>query len=119
MTISAISIYVSDLTAAAQFYVDILGFRIERSIGEYATKLVHDGPSLLLCAGGPADEAPRYPAGIVLGHRTANLTQRIAELRAKGVTFLQESPEPFPKGQFIAFRDPFGMCHELLEYSDS
>lgn len=116
MTISAISVYVSDLPAATRFYVEVLGFRVKESYGEYATKLETDGPSLLLCAGGtPADDT-RYPSGVVLGHRTLDLKKRIADLQVQGVVFVHAKPEAFPAGRFVAFRDPFGINHELLEY---
>ena len=118
MTISTISIYVSDLPAAVRFYVDVLGFRVEQSYGDDITKLDSDGPSLLLCAGAaPTPPAVRYPGGIVLGHRTLDLTKRIEELRGKGIRFVHERPERFPAGRYVAFTDPFGVVHELLEYA--
>jgi catechol 2,3-dioxygenase-like lactoylglutathione lyase family enzyme len=118
MTISAISIYVSDLPAASRFYIDVLGFRVAESYGDYATKLEGDGPTLLLCAGGvPTGREARYPSGVVLGHRTLDLERRVAELRSKGVDFVQKVPETFPAGRYLAFVDPFGIGHELLEYT--
>ncbi len=117
MNISAISIYVTDLEAATRFYTEVLGFRIERTLGDYATKLESASFSLLLCAGATGLVAPPpYPSGVVLGLPTPNLEKRIEELRTHGARFLQDKPEPFPMGRFIAFVDPFGVTHELLEY---
>jgi lactoylglutathione lyase len=115
MTISAISVYVSDLAAATRFYTEVLGFEVKQSFGDYATKLTSDGPSLLLCAGGGKTPG-NYPSGVVLGHSTKDLDKKMNELRQKGVKLLHDQPEPFPAGRYAAFTDPFGTVHELLEY---
>jgi predicted enzyme related to lactoylglutathione lyase len=115
MTISAISIFVSDLEAAKSFYADVLGYAVTATFDGYAAKLANEGPSLLVCAGGPAKMGAPYPSGVVLGHKTANLETRIAELKGR-VDFVHTSPEPFPAGRYLAFTDPFGIHHELLEY---
>ena len=117
MTISAISVYVPDLTLATEFYTKCLGFRVAQSFDDYAVKLEGDGPSLLLCAGGSPSPA-RYPSGVVLGHRTADVNARVAALqKTPGVAILHDEPQPFPAGRYVAFTDPFGVSHELLEYA--
>ncbi len=117
MQVCAISIYVTDLDKGAKFYSEVMGLKInERS--PYVVQLQHDGADIVLC---PAEKAaqPNYPqsCGVVLGFTTGNLAQSISSLKANKVKLLHDAPQEFPVGHYVAFQDPFGNVHELLEFN--
>jgi hypothetical protein len=39
----------------------------------------------------------------------------MAEMQAKGAEFITTEPQDIDVGRFVAFRDPFGNVHELIE----
>lgn len=120
-----IQISVTDLEEAWHFYVETLGIRGIKRFG--AGKAFHleleDGPIVLVY---PATRKriDRYPdeATVTLVFHTPNLHETVASWKRKGVQFVGISwsadasgvgESPF--GPFIAFRDPFGNVHELLQ----
>ena len=116
--ICAISIYVNDLKKGARFYSDVLGLKMKKEL-PYLVLLDSDGVDMVL---GAAEEPSKvdYPKGsaVVLGFQTKNLLESIGQLQAKGVSLIHSTPQDFPGGKFIAFRDPSGNVHELLEFSN-
>ena len=113
----AVSIYAHDLDKAADFYSSILGLKVKHKM-PYVVVLDHDGVDLVLCQAEKPVQS-NYPAssGVVLGFPTPNLGDSIKTLKAKGVGLVHDAPQDFPGGQFVAFRDPSGNVHELLEFS--
>lgn len=73
---------------------------------------------MVLCQA-EAATAVDYPSGstVVLGFQTENLLESMDQLQAKKVSLIHSTPQDFPGGKFIAFRDPSGNVHELLEFS--
>ena len=114
--VAAISIYVTDLDEAANFYDSILGLKVKHRL-PYLVVLEGGGPDVVLCQ---AQELAKvnYPDGsaVVLGFPTENLTQDIARLQAKGARLIHSTPQDFPDGKYIAFSDPSGNVIELLEF---
>ena len=43
--------------------------------------------------------------------------EKVKELKAKGVPFIHESPGQNQWGRYMAFKDPSGIVHELMESS--
>jgi lactoylglutathione lyase len=116
--IAAISIYVTDLDAAAKFYSEVLGFKVQRKIPPYIIQLEHDGVDVVLCqAEKPARGEYPQASATVLGIATANLKQSVERLKASKAEVLHDQPQEFPGGHFVAFRDPAGNVLELLEFS--
>ena len=116
-SVAAISIYVHDLKAAEQFYVDLLGFEVASRPVPFITELRHDGVSVVLCAAErPATTEYTKDAGVVLGLVSENVERHARALRSKGATVLFESAQEFPVGVFNAVRDPSGNVVELLEF---
>jgi len=114
--VCTISIYVKDLDEAAEFYSGVLGLKVKQKM-PYVVLLEHEGTDLVLCqAEKPA--AANYPEGssVVLGFRTDNLAESIKLFRSKQVALIHQTPQDFPAGHFIAFCDPSGNVHELLEF---
>ena len=135
LRIGVAEIDVMDLDAAWEFYVETLGIPgrsidheghvgawgvgrgkpFELDLGQGHIVLVYRGSVL----------APTtYPngTGVKLAFFTDDIVKTVAEWRAKGVEFIpiEWSPDTSgiassPFGPFIAFRDPFGTVHELLQ----
>ncbi len=115
--IVSVSVYVHDIELAKRFYVGALGFTQEESMGDYGFKLSHEGAAFVVLSGGKKSD-PAYPGGVVLGIPTEDAEAEARLLRKAGVTFVVETPEPFPLGRFIAVSDPSGNVIELLEFSE-
>ncbi len=128
-TVSLIQINVTDVAAAKEFYVDTLGFPMaEYGIQGVVTLLNGDGAPILLY---PVEQRVEhdYPnqTGALLVFHVEDIDQTVEEWKSKGVEFIRISFSeeesgiaPCPFGRFIAFRDPFGNVHEILQpYSES
>ncbi len=116
--ICVICFNVPDMDIALQFYRDKLGFEVEDD--RYYPDIVeleHEGaPLILFRSGESAPEGFPNMARTVVDIETEDLASRMEELRAKGVEFIHEIPQPCPVGVYAAFKDPFGNVHELLEF---
>jgi len=47
--------------------------------------------------------------------RTNDLAGTMGQMKSKGVDFIFSQPQTINVGSFVAFRDPFGNVHELIE----
>lgn len=114
--VSIIEIVVSDMQAGREFYVDKLGFQVKsESYLPDILVLAHDGVDLVLSAG-RADIQLDYPfsSGTRLIFEVADIQAVHADYLAKGIEIVDE-PRQIPPGQFLAFRDPFGNVHGLIQ----
>lgn len=116
--ICAISIYVSNMELAKQFYCEQLGFQIAQEFDETLVELLHDGIPVILCQVELATQS-NYPnqSQVVIGLQTDNLVQSITEMKDKGIEVVYNTPQPCPPGYYSAIKDPFGNIIELLEFS--
>jgi lactoylglutathione lyase len=117
MRISAVLINVCDMDQAIDFYSDKLGFTVQsRKLYPRMVRLEHEHIALLLYRV-PMPVHLDYPkvAQSLLNFETSDLVASIQDLKARGVEFIHQSPQPCPVGAYAAFRDPFGNVHELLE----
>ncbi|WCF10774.1 VOC family protein [Paenibacillus thiaminolyticus] len=113
-----ISIYVSDLELAKQFYCGKLGFEVSRKYDANTVSLKHENiPIVLYQVEQPARTDYPQQAQVVLGLETDNLAGTMAKLAAQGIQTIYDTPQPCPPGAYNAFRDPFGNVIELLEFS--
>lgn len=97
--LGVISIYVSDLELAKEFYCGKLGFEISREYDANTVSLKHEGiPIVLYRVEQPAQ--PVYPqqAQVVIGLETDNLAAAIADLAAQGIEAVYDGPQPCPRG---------------------
>lgn len=117
-SVCVISIYVSNMVLAKQFYSDKLGFEISQEYDESLVSLKHEGVPVILCQV-EHNVQSNYPnqSQVVLGLQTDNLIQSIAELKALGIEVIYDTPQPCPPGFYSAIRDPFGNVIEILEFS--
>ena len=126
--LSIAQINVTDLNLAWRFYVDTLGMTGRWSLGRgKAFELDVQDRVRVLVYPVSLPAVKQYPegAGVTLVFATEDLEQTIHDWRQKEVTFIPAAwadrstgiaTSPF--GRFIAFADPFGNVHELIESSD-
>ncbi|UCE11453.1 MAG: VOC family protein [Candidatus Thorarchaeota archaeon] len=113
-----IGIYVTDMEASLDFYVNKLGFKVDYVYDETClVTLENDGPTVVI----EKTEEPNpatYPSSsqVVLAVETKNLEKTSRKLKDSGVEFLHDGPQEFPAGTFMAFRDPSGNILELLQF---
>ena len=114
-SVTAISIYVTDLDQATRFYSEAFGLTVKERIDGVLVELEHNGPALVLCLSDTA-ATRAYPGGVVLGFPSRDLKADSARLRQAGAKFVHGAPEPFPAGEFMACFDPFGNAIEMLQF---
>lgn len=119
--VCVIQVNVTDMERAIEFYCDTIGFEV--SSKEYYPAIVslkHEPiPFILNLVEKPVEiDYPRQ-AQSLLNIQTESLATAMEVLKAKGVEFVHDTPQPCPVGVYAAFRDPFGNVHELLEFRDT
>jgi catechol 2,3-dioxygenase-like lactoylglutathione lyase family enzyme len=113
-----IGIYVDDMDKAVDFYCEKLGFKVAESYDDGCiVRLENKGPPVIL---EKVDKAARieYPghSQVVLGVETEDIEKTSGDLKAKGVEFMHDKPQPFVAGLVMAMRDPSGNVLELLQF---
>ena len=126
ISIDHIGIAVSDLDAALKFYRDALGLEVEAP-EEVASQWVRAyfvpaGGAALELLEGTADDSPitKYVAkrGPGLHHitlRVDDIGAALAQLKARGVRLIDESPRPGAHGSLVAFIHPASAHGVLVE----
>ena len=128
LRLGIVQINVTDLAAAWRFYVDTLGLQGVERLGR--GKPFHlmpengeNGPAILVY---PVEKtaARSYPddTGVTLVFYTPDIRGTVTAWKKKGVEFIPiawsreaSGIAETPFGPFVAFRDPFGNVHELLQ----
>lgn len=117
--VCVISINVTDMKVAKQFYCEKLGFEISKEYDETLVSLKHEGVALLLYqVQEPATTVYERNAQIVIGIETKDIKQAMQLYQEQGIEFIYDSPKPCPPGCYNAFYDPFGNVIELLEFTN-
>jgi len=120
-----IQVNVTDLAEARRFYRDVLGVPLREPFGaEGPFELDLGVPVTVLVYAVPRRVPVDYPeqTGLTLVLHTDDLERTVSRWRDAGVDFVpiawsQDASgiARCPYGRFIAFRDPFGNVHELLQ----
>jgi catechol 2,3-dioxygenase-like lactoylglutathione lyase family enzyme len=126
--IGIVQINVTDLNRAWQFYVETLGLNGKQIFGRgkaFQLEPDRNGPIILVYPVAKMSQRD-YPneTGLTLVFYVDDLQLTVAEWRQKGVSFIpiswardKSGIAESPFGLFIAFQDPFGNVHELLQPS--
>jgi len=113
--ICVVGVYVRDIKAARQFYCDKLGFEVAAEYGDCIVQLKNEG--VVFVVEEIQGDFPQEPC-VVIATPTDDIEKEMARLRKLGVTFIHDTPQPFPEGVFTAYRDPSGNLLELLEFKE-
>lgn len=112
------TIYVSNLARAVDFYVHALGYEMKARYGQCIAQLRTQGATLVIQEIEEGQTIPDRPS-TVLAFRTDNIAESMAQVVATGGTLLHEEPQLCPVGVYVAFKDPSGVLHELLQFTDA
>lgn len=127
LRVGIVQINVTDLDEAWRFYVETLGLPGRRTLGigkPFELELGGDDSPKVLVYSVRRSAMRSYPdeTGVTLVFYTDDIRRTVAEWKAQGVSFVpiewsreESGIADTPFGLFIAFRDPFGNVHELLE----
>jgi len=107
-----VTLFVSDQDKALDFYTNHLGFKkvvdYAGPEGRFLTIALEDqGPQVLLWLG-TAGKAKASPGVGSLFIESGDLQKDFAELKARGVKFLEPEPETYPFGVRVTALDPDG-----------
>lgn len=116
LSLHNVLVFAPDLVAARGFYADVLGLELERTT-ETSVLLRGANFRLAIFACARSTDASGYSkqAGSAIALAVPSLDDAITTLRAKGVRILHTTPNEGPLGRYVAFADPFGTVHELVE----
>ena len=114
-----------DPDKAAQFYVNIFGAKVLNSHkmedGRVLIAMELGGTPVSLISPTTQDQevpsTPKYYGLHHFGVRTDDIDTAFAELKAKGVTFIQDISEPMPGVRMTFLLGPDGVPIELLQRS--
>jgi glyoxylase I family protein len=117
MKLGEIMIFVSDLREARRFYSDILGFSVKAETMD-RLDFDHDGVDFIAykCEKNAIVDDYSNIARSVFVFAVESVEQVMAELTAKGVSFLHDAPAENEFSRYAAFSDPFGNVHEIFEH---
>lgn len=119
--VCVVAVNVVDMDRSIDFYSAALGFKVEdRTHYPEIVQLEHDGIPFLLqkAAAAARVDYPRQ-AQSLLNFETDDIASAVLRLRKAGAEILHKEPQPCPVGVFVAFRDPSGNVHELVEFRET
>jgi methylmalonyl-CoA/ethylmalonyl-CoA epimerase len=126
VTLDHVGIAVADLTASLRFFQDTLGLEVEASetIGSQRVKatFIPAGEGSLELLEATADDSPiakfvarRGPGLHHVALRVEDIRAALAELKARGIRLIDETPRPGAHGSLVAFIHPSESHGVLVE----
>ena len=117
-SLANILVFVPDLEAADAFYEGVLGLRRERS-GDLFRRLRGPNFELVLFRCAEAGSSAGYSdrAGSAICLSVPSIREAMAYLEEHDVKLLHSDPQPGDGLSYVAFEDPFGTVHEIVEYT--
>jgi catechol 2,3-dioxygenase-like lactoylglutathione lyase family enzyme len=125
MTVGLLQINVTDAAKAHEFYIDTLGFPVKTGTENMGITVIDNpGGAPILLYPVERSVAIDYPnqTGTTMVFHVEDVEKTHAEWSARGVEFIrigwseeESGIAPCPFGRFIAFKDPFGNVHEILQ----
>ena len=116
LSMHSVLVFAPDLDRARHFYEELLGLNLDRMDEGYLLfQCTGFQLAVFLCELESASDNYSREAGSSIAFSVPDLEVAVAELTAKGVHFLHTSPNDGPIGRYVAFTNPFGTVHELVE----
>jgi catechol 2,3-dioxygenase-like lactoylglutathione lyase family enzyme len=121
LSVYIVQLNVVGLQAGIKWYTDVLGFKVsaENNFLHHGTtvQLEHDQGFRLILHNARRPAKIDYPDDVqtMVVWQTQDLAGAMRHMKAKGVAFIFSEPEEINVGRYVAFRDPFGNVHELIE----
>ena len=116
VSLHSLLVFAPDLAAARSFYTQAFGLR---TLNETDSHVELDGDAFRLiifqCESDSAADGYSSRAGSSIAFRVADLEAEAERLSQLGATLLHTEPATGPVGRYVAFTDPFGTVHELVE----
>ena len=115
-TLESLLVFAPDLPSAKRFYEQVLGLTARAETPEHL-ELQGAGfrMTVFRCDAPGSTDGYSTRAGSSIAFGVADLDAEVRRLRDLGVTVLHDEPATGPAGRFVAFTDPFGTVHELVE----
>ena len=116
MKLGLLIIFVPDLALAKHFYGTILGLHVKQQL-ENCVIFEVDGIELIAfkCRNHANDYEYASKAQSAIVFRVESLETTMKSLKDQAVKFIHNEPVQNFLGKYVAFVDPFGITHELLE----
>ena len=109
-------IFATDLAVGRAFYCDVLGFEVTReSDSSIALRGAEFDLTLFKCEELGSSDGYSTRAGSSIAFAVTDLEKSMKSLESHGVEILHEVPSSGHEGRYVAFVDPFGTVHELVE----
>jgi len=116
LSIQSVLVFAPDLDVARHFYEELLGLSLDRlDEGFLLFHCIDSQLAVFLCETESTSRSYSREAGSSIAFAVPDLDAAVAELTAKGVRFLHSRPNEGPIGRYVAFANPFGTIHELVE----
>ena len=116
VTLHSLLVFAPDLPSAKSFYSQAFGLATRNETDSHVEL---DGAGFRLtifqCKSGSTADGYSSRAGSSIAFRVVDLEAEADRLRQLGATLLHTEPATGPVGRYIAFTDPFGTVHELVE----
>lgn len=116
ISLGKLLVFAPDLVIAREFYGDVLGLSLTESTDTFLGFRGVDFELLIFdCDTETTPDGHSSVAGSALTFSVSNLEEAIESLRRSGTRVLHDEPQQGPHSRYIAFSDPFGTVHELVE----
>ena len=116
ISIGKLVVFAPNLDAAVSFYAETLGLSLTGSGESFRLFSGRDFELVVFdCDESAKPSSYSECAGSAIAFRVPNLDETIRDLESKGVKFLHAEPQTGPHSRYVAFSDPFGTVHELVE----
>ena len=116
LSIHSVLVFAPDLYVARHFYEELLGLSLDRMDESYLLfQCTGFQLAVFLCELESTEDNYSREAGSSIVFAVPDLDAAVAELSAKRVHFLHTAPNDGPIGRYVAFLNPFGTVHELVE----
>lgn len=118
MKLSFVTIYVKNMETSLAFYQDVLGLKITRRFAagpESEIAFLKDEGAEVELIYEKSDEPINYCEKMSMGFEVESATQKIEELKQKGIPIVKGPFQPNPTTTIFFINDPDGVSIEFIE----